>query len=101
MGHPKKEKPNHGKYFEIKAMISDQYGAKERKSFYSHISKAAAKRQAEEYQRKKLVNELSEEKVPERTITFRQWSKTWLETYRLVSREVRNFGIPENESSCV
>ncbi len=63
-------------------MITDQFGAKERKSFYSLISKADAKRQGEEYQRKKLLNELSEEKVPERTVTFKQWSKTWLETYK-------------------
>ena len=82
MGRPKKEEPNHGKYFEVKAVITDQFGAKERRSFYSTISKADAKRQAEEYQRQKLVNELSDDKQPERTVTFKQWSKTWLETYK-------------------
>ena len=82
MGRPKKDEPNHGKYHEVKAVIVDQFGAKERKSFYSLISKADAKRQAEEYQRQKLINEMSEEKQPERTITFKKWSKTWLETYK-------------------
>ncbi len=82
MGRPKKEQPNHGKYHEIKATITDQFGAKKRQSFYSKISKADAKRQAAEYQRKKLVNELSDEKEPERSITFKQWSKAWLETYK-------------------
>ena len=47
---PKKEKPNHGKYFEHKAEIGMKYdGTPIRKSFYSLISKADAKKQADAY----------------------------------------------------
>lgn len=82
MARSKKEPPNHGQYYEVKVFITDRFGTKKRKSFYSNISKTDAKRKADEYQREVLLGAVADEKALERTISFGQWAKTWLEAYK-------------------
>jgi hypothetical protein len=58
MGRPKKEKPNHGDLYEVKATIGKAFdGTLIRKSFYSPVSKEDAKKQASAY---KVEQEVAE-----------------------------------------
>ena len=82
MGRPKKEAPNHGKYYEVKATITDAYGSKIRKSFYSEISKEDARRQAKEYEVAHNVAELAGEPIIDKSMSFKVWAQKWLETYK-------------------
>lgn len=86
MGRPSKksETKNHGDYFEVKRDIYDALGNKmfPRKSFYSRISKADAKKNAEEFQRKYLVNSVTGAPAGSTVVTFKSWAETWLETYK-------------------
>ena len=75
MARPKKEEPNHGTYYEIKSVIKDPYGNSTRKSFYSEISKADARRKADEYKIKSALG-----RVNNREIMFSVFSDQWLET---------------------
>lgn len=75
MGRPKKEAPNHGKYFEAKVPITDKYGHMTRKSFYSLTSREDAKRQGYEYQAK-----LSAGHPDRKRISFNDYADHWLET---------------------
>ena len=58
MPRPKKEKPNHGSLYEVKITIGRTLEGKLiRKSFYSAISKADAKRQADAWRVEQQVAE--------------------------------------------
>ena len=83
MGRPKKEKPNHGKYHEVKITVGHKLnGEPIRKSFYSEISKADARKQGEKWKVEKKVAEQTGEPFIEKDVTFAQWAKEWLETYK-------------------
>lgn len=75
MGRPKKEKPNHGKYYEVKVKVPDEHGNIVRKSFYSRISKADAMEQANKYRIKMAVG-----KFEDKHIGFSEYADHWLET---------------------
>lgn len=83
MPRPKKEKPNHGNLYEVKITIGRGVdGRLIRKSFYSSISKADAKKQAEQWKIDQAVAEQSGESFVTQDVTFREWAKKWLETYK-------------------
>ena len=83
MPRPKKEKPNHGNLYEVKITIGKTLDGKLiRKSFYSEISKADAKKQAEQWKIDQAVAEQSGESFVTQDVTFREWAKKWLETYK-------------------
>ncbi len=83
MARPKKEKPNHGKYFEVKKTIGHKLdGSPIRKSFYSETSRADAKQQADAWKIEKEVAERTGETFIEKNIAFATWAKKWLETYK-------------------
>lgn len=83
MGRPKKEQPNHGSLYEVKITVGKKLnGSLVRKSFYSEISKADAKNKAEEWKANKLVAERAGEIFVEKEISFADWAKRWLETYK-------------------
>lgn len=68
MGRPKKEKPNHGNYFEIKATIHDASGRKTRKSFYSETSKDDARDKAKQYDIEHQVVAITGNRIIEKTL---------------------------------
>lgn len=82
MGRPKKEKPNHGNYYEVKATVHDASGRKIRKSFYSETSKDDAREKAKQYDVEHQVAAITGEQIIERNISFESWAKKWLETYK-------------------
>ena len=83
MGRPKKEKPNHGKYYEVKKTIGhDIHGDPIRKSFYSTISKADAKQQADAWKVEKEVAERAGEVFVDKDISFKDWAGKWLAAYK-------------------
>ncbi len=84
MPRPKKEKPNRedGRY-EVKITLGrDLTGRLIRKSFYSSISKADAKRQAEAWRINQRVAEQTGNVFVQKDYTFAQWAAKWLETYK-------------------
>jgi integrase len=91
MGRPKKEQPNHGKYYEIKATVHDAYGGKFRKSFYSEISKEDAKQQAKDYEVAHNVAELAGEPLIDKSVSFETWAKKWLETYKKPNVDINTY----------
>lgn len=83
MGRPKKEKPNHGKYFEVKKTIGHKLnGSPIRKSFYSETGKADASKQGEDWIVAHKVAEQTGTPFIEKNVTFAQWAKKWLEVYK-------------------
>ena len=83
MGRPKKEKPNHGKYFEVKKTVGHKLnGDPVRKSFYSPTSKDDAREQAKKWMVEKEVSERTGEAFIEKDIAFAEWAKKWLEVYK-------------------
>lgn len=85
MGRPKKEKPNHATgMYEVKVTVGHTFDGKPiRKSFYSSISKKAAKAKAEQYKINQAVYEQTGENIIEPTaITFETWANKWLESYK-------------------
>lgn len=85
MGRPKKEKPNHATgMYEVKVTVGHTFDGKPiRKSFYSSISKEAAKAKAEQYKINQAVYEQTGENIIEPTaITFETWANKWLESYK-------------------
>lgn len=83
MPRPKKEKPNHGDLYEVKITVDKTFDGKLiRKSFYSSISKADARAQAEQYKIDREAAKLAGEAWVERDVTFGDWAKKWLETYK-------------------
>lgn len=84
MPRPKKEKPNRedGRY-EVKITIGKTLQGKLiRKSFYSSISKADAKRQAEEWRINQKVCEITGEPPETVRCSFERWATTWLEVHK-------------------
>ena len=75
MGRRKKEEPNHGKYYEIKANVPDRNGNTVRRSFYSSISKDDAREQANKYRIKMAIG-----KIEDPRIGFSDYADHWLET---------------------
>ena len=77
MGRPKKEKPNHGKYFEVKKTVGHKLnGDPVRKSFYSPTSKDDAREQAKKWMVEKEVSERTGEAFIEKDIAFAEWAKS-------------------------
>lgn len=84
MGRPKKEKPNHATgMYEVKVTVGHTFDGKPvRKSFYSSVSKAAAKAKAEEYKINQAVAEHTGETFVGKEECFDTWAIKWLETYK-------------------
>ena len=83
MARPKKEQPNraNGQY-EVKVIVgTDIHGKPIRKSFYSSISKADARRKGEQYRIDSAVALQTAAEVIDHTITFVAWAEKWLEVY--------------------
>ena len=85
MPRPKKEKPNHGDMYEVKITVGRALdGSLIRKSFYSQISKADARRQAEEWKTAQAVAEqVGDAPAPRAELTFERWADKWVKTYVL------------------
>lgn len=83
MGRPKKEKPNHGKLYEVKITIGHNFdGTLIRKSFYSSVSKADAKAKAEQYKVNQAVQEITGENITPNSTTFETWANKVLESLK-------------------
>lgn len=80
----KKEKPNHGNYFEVKITIGrDPTGKPIRKSFLSKISKADARRQADEYRiNRKATEMVGAPLILDENKTVAAWAAEWLDIYK-------------------
>lgn len=85
MPRPKKQTPNRKDgLYEVKVTIGKRIdGSLVRKSFYSSISKADAKAQAERYKIERAVAEQTGEAFVERSRRFDDWARHWLKTYKL------------------
>ncbi len=84
MPRPKKEKPNRADgLYEVKITIGKHRNGKLiRKSFYSSISKADAKEQAEQFKVDKAVAEATGVGFVFHKKSFSDWASYWLETYK-------------------
>lgn len=84
MGRPKKEKPNHATgMYEVKVTIGHNFdGTPIRKSFYSPVSKAAAKAKAEEYKINHAVAEQTGEAFVAKEECFDTWARKVLENLK-------------------
>ena len=84
MPRPKKEKPTRKDgLYEVKITAGKTLEGKLiRKSFYSAISKADAKRQAEEWKIQQEVANRTGNVFIKRDVTFAEWAAKWLETYK-------------------
>lgn len=84
MGRPKKEKPNHATgMYEVKVTVGHTFDGKPvRKSFYSSVSKEAAKAKAEQYKIDQAVAEQTGETFVGKEECFDTWAIKWLETYK-------------------
>lgn len=84
MPRPKKEQPNHaGGLYEVKITTGKTLdGNLIRKSFYSSISKEDARKQAEEWKINQEVALRSNLPLVDKSCTFEEWAKIWLETYK-------------------
>lgn len=80
MPRPKKEQPNHaGGLYEVKITIGKTIDGKLiRKSFYSSISKADAREQAEKWKIDKKVAETTGSNFVSENVTFGEWATKWL-----------------------
>lgn len=84
MPRPKKEQPNHaGGLYEVKITVGkDINGRLRRKSFYSPISKADARRKADEWKLQREVANQTGLNFTEKRVTFEAWAQQWLEAKR-------------------
>lgn len=84
MGRPKKEKPNHATgMYEVKVTVGHTFDGKPvRKSFYSSVSKAAAKAKAEQYKIDQAVAEQTGETFVPNRLTFTKAAQKWLESIK-------------------
>lgn len=84
MPRPKKEQPNHaGGLYEVKITIGKTIDGKLiRKSFYSPLSKADAREQAEKWKIGKEAADLAGIPLVEKTTNFSEWADKWLEIYK-------------------
>lgn len=79
----KKEKPNHGSYYECKITIGhDLSGNPIRKSFLSKKSKADAKRMAEEYKVQMKASMMVGEPFADGSMSLSDWADQWLQLYK-------------------
>lgn len=84
MPRPKKEKPNHGQLYEVKISYgSDADGKPLRKSFYSSVSKADARRKADEWKLAQQVEAVTGEPLSSVDMPFDMWARQWLRDYKL------------------
>ena len=85
MGRPKKDKPNHASgMYEVKITIGHTfYGKPIRKSFYSSVSKSAAKAKAEQFKIDQAVSMQTDSPFVSKKECFDTWTIKWLETYKL------------------
>lgn len=99
MGRPKKEKPNHATgMYEVKVTVGHTFDGKPvRKSFYSSVSKEAAKAKAEQYKIDQAVAEQTGETFVGKEECFDTWAIKWLETYK----HDKNFPISQNLIVCI
>ena len=84
MPRSKKEKPNRSDgLYEVKVTVGRKVnGTLIRKSFYSSVSKADAKKKAERYLIEKEVAERTIGQFVDQDVTFKEWAIKWLETYK-------------------
>jgi integrase len=83
MGRPRKEKPNHGEYFDVKKTIGHKLnGDPIRKDFYSKISRSDASRQGDKWIIAHKVAEQTGKAFIEKNVTFSKWAQKWLEVYK-------------------
>lgn len=83
MARPRKEKPNHGKVYEVKVTIGKSSdGSLIRKSFYSSVSKADARAKAEQFKISQAVQEITGEPICENNTTFETWALRVLESLK-------------------
>ena len=85
MPRPKKEQPNHaGGLYEVKITIGKNIDGKlRRKSFYSAISKADARRKADEWKlEREIANRTGIANAPQQRQNFSVWAHQWLEAKR-------------------
>lgn len=85
MARPKKKRKGlrENGVFEYKATIGHTLDGKRiRKSFYSSKSLADAKAQAEQYKADQAVAAAMGEPITPKEITFAEWSRKWLHTYK-------------------
>lgn len=85
MGRPKKDKPNHASgMYEVKITIGHTFNGKPiRKSFYSSVSKSAAKAKAEQFKIDQAVSMQTDSPFVSKKECFDTWAIKWLETYKL------------------
>lgn len=82
MGRPKKEAPNHGKYYEVKVTVGRHIDGKpDRRSFYSEVSKDDAKEQARLYRQRQEEAHLAGTVLVEKSKNFSLWADSFLEHY--------------------
>lgn len=84
MPRPKKEQPNHsGGLYEVKITIGKTVDGKLiRKSFYSSISKADARRQADEWKIQQEVANHTGITEAVKSKNFGQWATSWLQSIK-------------------
>lgn len=84
MPRPKKEKPNRkDNLYEVKITVGKKLdGSLIRKSFYSPISKADARKRAKEWEIQRELSEITGNLFTDSNITFERWALQWLETYK-------------------
>lgn len=84
MARPRKEKPNRSdQRYEVKITIGHGLDGKPiRKSFYSHISKDDAKKQADEYRINKKASAFAGVVLPTESVNFKEWAEHWLRIYK-------------------
>lgn len=83
MPRPRKTMPNHGNIYEVKVTTGKTLtGNLIRKSFYSSISKADAKAQAERYLIESKAADLAGDVFVREDVNFQTWAEKWLSTYK-------------------
>lgn len=84
MGRPKKEKPNRANgMYEVKVTIGHNFdGTPIRKSFYSKVSKEAAKAKAEQYKIEQAVYDATGEVPTSNDMPFDSWAKKFLKSIK-------------------
>ena len=79
----KKQKRRADGLFEYKGAVGkDMLGNTIRKSFYSSISKADAKRKCEEYKTSCAVQQITGMQIAQTQMSFAAWAYKWLEVYK-------------------
>ncbi len=84
MGRPKKDKPNHASgMYEVKITIGHTFNGKPiRKSFYSSVSKSAAKAKAEQFKIDQAVSMQTDSPFVSKKECFDTWAKIVLDNLR-------------------